>query len=394
MTLRELGRQGRLYAGLHSAYGDTPSPASADAIRHIQFLTSHDPTNKRNSPEKKSSPGQVVRFTGRESAGLRQLTCLLRPSGTLNTLPEASEILEAAFGSKSNVTLSTTVTAGTGALGGATLASGTGIVAGTSFALITCPDGKKRARRIITSPGGGVVTWSPNLPSGQIPADGAAVKLGTTYKLTTPNALSLWFAHYLKKTDNSTAGLKRLVRGVTIDRFSLSFDANEEPQFTASGPGQTVLTGGSVPSQPGAFTTVGGNPPSGLTGELSIGNNPYDFTKLGIELVNNNIVRNDEYGYSQARDAYRRGSLDVSLSLDAFVEDEAVIYDSAESGANLGVMLQTGFTEGNIIAIHAPQVEFKVPDTDDPDEEVNWPFKGMALESADDANDQIFLALL
>jgi len=395
MVPRQLGRQGRLYAGLHTAYGDTPVPASADAVRHIQFLTSHDPTSKRNSPEKKSSPGQVVRFTGRETAGLRQLTCLVRPSGTLNTLPEASEIFEAAFGSKSNITLSTTVTAGTGAVGGATLASATGIVAGTTFVLITCPDGRKRARRILTSPGGGVVTWAPNLPAGQSPADSAAVKAGLTYRLTTPNALSLWFAHYLLKTDNTTAGLQRLLRGVTLDRFSLAFDANEEPQFTASGPGQTQLTGGSVPTKPGAFTTVGGNPPSGIVGEGYIGNDLYDFTKLGIELVNNTIVRNDEYGYSQARDAYRRGRLDVSVALDAFAEDESKIYDPAEAGTpNLAVFVQTGLTEGNIIVVAAPQVEYKVPDTDDPDEEVNWPFKGMALESADDANDQLFFALL
>ena len=55
---------------------------------------------------------------------------------------------------------------------------------------------------------------------------------------------------------------------------------------------------------------------------------------------------------------------------------------------------QTGRTEGNIIAIYCPYTEFTVPDTDDGDGQPTWPFKGMALESADDANDDVLLAIL
>lgn len=391
MAFRELGRQGRLFVGLHTLYGDDPTPVATDAVRHIQFLASNDPTNRRNSPEKKFGPAHAIRFTGREIASVRQLTTLIRPSGVLNTLPEADLIFEAAFGAKRNVTLATTVNAGTGAVGGATLASAAGLAV-HDFVLITCPDGQKRARRLTAADTGtGVVTWAPELPAA--PADGAAVKAGLTYRITEANILALWAAHYHTKTDAS-AGFKRLVKGIAVDRVSMTFDANEEPQVTFSGPAQRILTGGSVPAQPGAFTSVGGNPPSGITGELYIGNTEYDFLRMTVELVNNLILRNDEYGTAFASASYRRGRLEASVGIDARCEDESVVYDLAEAGTNVGVFKQTGFTEGNIIAVSLPTVEFKVPDTDDPDEEVNWPFRGMALESAVDQNDAIFFALL
>lgn len=383
----QLGRFGQVYVVAESAFATHPGHASADAVRHINFQASYDPKNKRHSPEKKQSPGRVVRFDGRETAALTALECLLRPSGTLNTLPEASEIIEAAFGSKTNTALSTTIASGA-AVGGCTLTSGAGLAVGDFLSVVV--SSVKYAVRL-TSVAGAVVAWAPNLPSA--PSVGAVVKCGITYKLTTALALSLSISHYLKKTDAS-AGFKRGLLGVGIDKLSLMFDANEEARFTASGPAKTQTTG-STPAAPGAFTTVGGNPPSGMTSRLVIGTaTEAKFLKLQAELNNGLKVRNDESATSAATELFRVGRRDITLGLDMRLEDETLIYDQAEAGTNLAVFLQQGFTEGNILALALPQVEFKVPDTDDGDEEVNWPFKGMALESADGANDEAYLAIL
>jgi len=392
---QELGRLGRTYGGLHTAYADTPTPASADALRHIQLLMSSDPTNKRNSPEKTFSPQQFVRFTGREVASLRGITGLFRPSGTLNTLPDESFLYEAAFGSKTNVTLSTTVSAGTGTTTGATLASATGL-AKHDAVLITCADGVKRGVRLTAvDTGTGVVAWSPALDAAA--PDGAVVKSGVTYKITTANALSFWLAHYLKKTDASTAGMKRLGKGFHADRFSLALDGTEEAQFTISGAGQTVIEGSSVPAQPAAFTTVGGNPPPGWQTELRIGSTLQKFVKASIEISNGLRLRNNEAGggsSNMATESYRAGKQDIQLGLDCRLEDPAVIYAPAKAGTNVGVTLQLGFTEGGIWFIQMPQVEFKVPEIGDEDEEVTAPYKGMAVASADEQNDAIFIAQL
>jgi hypothetical protein len=383
----QIGRQGQLYGALEGTFGTVATFAATDALRHLNFQPNYDPKNRVNSPEKKQGPGRFVRFDRRETAQW-SLEALIRPSGTINTLPEASEIFEAAFGSKTNVALSTTVASG-GTVTGATLASGTGLVVGGAV-LITCPDGKKRLRKL-ASVAGAVVTWTPSLPTGQTPANAAAVKSCTVYTPTTILTASLSLAHYLKKSD-LTAGLARAIVGAMVDRFALTFDANDEPHFQASGPAKKIQT---AAAQPGGFTTVGGNPPSGITGELMLGaaTQDYKFLKLAVEITNGAKLRNESYGFTSAEEGYRVGRRDVTVALDARVEDQTAIYDLAIAGTNQAVFLQTGFTEGNCMAVVMPGVEFKVPDTDDPEEEVNWPFKGMALESAVDANDEIVFIL-
>lgn len=502
-----LGRQGRAFTGLHSVYGDSPTPSAADAIRHIMFLENSDPTNRRNSPEKRFTPFHFNRFDGREIAGLRQFTALMRPSGTLNTLPEASDILEAIFGSKTNVTLATVCTpkaptvalvttsagdidagshaykvafvsaagtslpsaasnavtndgthdqntvtipvgptgttarkiyrntvaaqavftlAGTVAnntattytdsaddatVGGGAAVEGAdasgllttttgfiadpGLLAADDHVLFTCADGIKRARRLTSVGTGGAIAWSPALSAA--PAAAAAVKGGVTYKVTTGNALVFWIAHYLKKTDGSTAGLKRLLKCIHGDKFSLSLDGTDEAQFTVSGAAQELLTAGDVPAQPGAFTEVGGNPPPGWQTELWIGSTLQKFLKGQLEFTNALRQRNNEAGAgasNKATESYRAGAPGVSIGFDARLEDEAVIYDPAHAGTDLGFFLQNGFTEGNIWTLGLPRVEFKVPDLGDEDEEVSAPYKGMALASADGVNDAIFMAIL
>lgn len=384
----QIGRQGQLYVAAESTYNTSPTLLATHALRHKDVKIDYDNFNRRTILEKKQSPGiNTAARTAQRKTAAYTLQAILRPSGTLNTLPECSPVLEAAFGSKTNVTLSTTVSSG-GAVGGATLASTTGIVVG-DFLLITCPDGNRRLRQILTLPGGNAVTWGPNLPSGQQPATSAAVKACTTYKLTSGLALSLTLAHYLKFTDG-TAGRQRLLTGAVVDKLALDFDANEDPMFTASGPGAQVVDAG---SQPGGFTMVGGQPPSGLTGDLLIGNTALKFLKLGIEISNGMWLRNDEYGVATATEAFRRGRQSVTLSLDTRAETDATLYDLAQAGTNGGLFMQTGYTEGNCLAIRCPQVEFPVPDQTDPDEVVPDSYKAMALESADAALDMIYLAL-
>lgn len=383
----ELGRLGQLYVVKESAFGVHPGHAATDAVRHQAFSPTYDPKNRRHSTERKQSPGRVVRFDGRETASLDTLEALIRPSGTLNTAPEADEIFEAAFGSKTNVSLATTFNAGATTTGGTVASAGT--LAVNDAVLITCQDGKRRVR-FLTAVAGAVLTWAPALPTGQQPATGAACKGVLTYKLTSALAISLAVSHYLKKSDMS-AGFKRGILGWGIDTFSLVFDANEEPRFQAGGPAKTQTTS-TTPAQPAGFTTVGGNPPSGLVSETLIGDTAIKYLKLQIDLTNAVKLRNDESGASAATELYRAGRRDIAVGVDTRVEDEAVIHDPAEAGTNVALTAQHGFTEGMIHAVRLPIVEFKVPTADDGEEELTWPFKGMALESADGANDELLFA--
>lgn len=390
-TTVQIGRIGQAYAKKEAVFGTVPALSAAEAFRHRSLtFPGSDVKNKRTIVEKKQSPFTMTqqRTVGRTTAGFN-LNAILRPSGVINTVPEVDAFLECAFGSKVNTVLATTVTGG-GVVGGATLASTAGLAVGGPL-LITCPDGKKRVRFILTLPGANAVTWAPDLPAGQAPANGAAVKSGLLYKLTSGLLLSMSIAHYLKNTDGS-AGLSRVLSGAAVDKLTINFDANDDPMITVTGPGKLLDTAG-APAQPGGFTMVGTQPPSGIVGEFLLGNTAAKFLKLGIDLSTGVKLRNESYGYSSAEEVYRAGRSEIGVTLDMRAESEAALYDLAEAGTNVGAFLQTGFTEGGIIAVRMPACEFTVPDTDDPDEEVNFPYKGIAMESSDAALDALQLAI-
>ncbi len=378
----EIGRKGQVFLKVEAAYGDEESLAAANALRHIEIGFGFDPFNRVTSPEKKQSPGPAVRFGRKKSAELATLVALLRPSGTLNTLPEIDPVLEAAFGTVTNRTVATTV-ASAPTTTGCTVAAAGALAVGDAVLLEVTGESDSPYVRILTAVSTDDLTWAPALPSAQTAADD--VKGAITYKLSTDLAVSLSIAHYLTT-------FKRELLGVGINELAMAFDANEEPRVTASGPASEQLSG-TTQAVPAAFTTVGGNPPSGLIGELLIDATAYLFKSVEVTIANGLAVRNVEYGVNAPTELYRQGKREISISLEAFAETEATLFDKAEAGTNVSVLKQTGRTEGKIVALYLPKVEFKVPETDDPDEEVSWSHEGLALESVDGANDELTLVL-
>ncbi len=384
MTL-PIGRKGQVYLVKEAAYGEEECLASGNARRHIEIGFGSDPYNRVTSPEKKQSPGPANRFDRKKSAELSSLEALLRPSGTLNTLPEIDPVLEAAFGAVTNETLSTTVEASPSpSTTTATVASAGTLVAGDAILISVAGHPRTPFVRVLTDVTGTALTWAPALPAA--PVEGDAIKGGITYKLSTDLAISLTIAHYV-------GDFRRELLGAGINELGMAFDANEEPRVSASGPAKEQLTG-TAQDSPAAFTTVGGNPPSGLIGELLIDATVYLFKSLEVTITNGIIVRNQEYGVNGGTEIYRQGRREISISFEAIAETEETAYNPAEAGSNVTLLKQTGRTEGNIVALYAPRVELKVPETDDPEEEVTWSHEGIALESVDSANDELTLAIM
>lgn len=375
-----IGRKGKLFLKKEAAFGVEETLAATNFLRHIETNFTFDPYQRTISPERKQSPGPTSLFDRRQVAALASLTGLLRPSGVLNTVGECDPILECGFGAKTNVTLSTTIASG-GAVGGATLTSAAGLAKGDALILVV---GAVKYVRFITTvnTGTGVTTWAPNLPG--VPAGASAVKAATTYKFSTDLALSLTMAHYLP-------GFKRELLGAAVDSLKLDFDGTEEARFTASGPASKQLTG-TAQAEPGSATAVGGNPPTGMVGELYIGNTIYLHRKLMIDIKNGLKMRNSEAGTNAATEVYRGDRRETEITLEAFNETEATLYDLTEAGTQTGIFRQNGRTEGNIVAVYAPLVDWKVPDTSNEEDATIWSFKGRAVESADGANDELILA--
>ncbi len=392
----QIGRRGKLYGKIETGgYATLQTLAASNALRHIDFQAQYDPYARVNSPEKKDSPGTVSQFDRRVQAALGNVTGLIRPSGTLNTLPECSFLFEAAFGTKTNVTLATTVMGVVDSELAPTstvfsVDDATGLTVGQ--AVLVTVGGVKYVRWITTIAAAVAmapakkITIAPALPSA--PAVDAAVKSCINYSLSTDLATSIMLLHALP-------GFRRELRGIGLDKLQMMFDANEEARFVASGPAQKQLSdAAAIDVSSTGFTSVGGNPPSGLVGDLYIGDVAYLFKKLGVDLTNGLQVRNSEYGNDGlASEVYRDGRRTVGLTLDAFAETAATLYDVAKAGSYASLAKQTGRTEGNIVALYCPKVSWKVPDTGNGDNAVDWSFKGEALETADGGNDELRLAI-
>ena len=188
--------------------------------------------------------------------------------------------------------------------------------------------------------------------------------------------------HYL--TD-----LKRLVRGIAPDALSMMFNNNEEAKFSLSGPAMDHMPRASVPALPG-FTTVGSqNPPSGLAGGLRINGTTYCFASGEIVLGNNFALINECYGTSLAEGFFRDSFRDVTFSLEAPVSDDFALYDLAVSGASFELFLQTGLTEGNIVAVRLPACQLDdVPNFGDDNGRNAYQFAGVAVENSAAGNDE------
>jgi hypothetical protein len=243
--------------------------------------------------------------------------------------------------------------------------------------------------RFVTAVSTTNLTWAPALPTAVMASE--ALKGGVTYKPATNPASSITIAHYLAMDAGGGAQtFTRELKGCVVDKLTMDFDANEEPTISLSGPARNQVR----PAQatPGAFTTIGTAIPSGISGELLVSGTAYPFLKAQIGLINEMVLRNAEYGTSQANGFYRRGRRVVDISIDAYVEDPAPLYAFGESTVTVPILLQTGMTEGQIWAVYCPLVEFELPTTPDNLEELQWSFKGIAL--GNNGNDEVYLAAL
>lgn len=378
------GRTELLWAKLEAAYGTEQALVAANGIRYISMGRSHQPKNRVDSPEKNASPGRFRRFDRKPSTSGTGLNFNVQPSGTLNTLSEQDPFFEAAFGTKTNRTVATTVASSPTTSGCTVAAVGTLAVGDAVFLEVT---GQPLVNyiRVLTSVAGNVLTWAPTLAAAQTVGDD--VKGTITYKLSTALALSITALRALP------SGKKEELTGWGMDTMNLAFDANNEIQATFGGPAKTLLTTATAQAAPGSSTFVGTqHPPSGITdGYTMIGNAVYLMKSMSIDLANSLNPRNSEYGVLLPTEMNRNGIRTIDMSLDAFSETEATLKDLSEAGTLVSVLNQTGKTQGNIVAVYMPKVDFAYPDQDDPPGERTWTFPGAAMESAQGDNKELVL---
>ncbi len=383
----QIGRKGRVYAAVEATYGVAPGLAATDAVRHLNVSLNRKQRNRVNAPTRHVHPSQVYRRTRRGTADWI-VGGEFFPAGVLNTLPDHSDFLEHGIGTKTNVTLGTTVSATPAPTATVfTVASVTGLVVRDAI-LINIAAGPSAGKyvRWISAIDTLQLTIEPALPAA--PAAGDAVKGCITYKPATDLAKSLNIGHYLESI--SFQGY-----GAVVDQLRITFDANNEVMWEASGPMMKRTKNGDAghTPDPATFTVVGTTPPSGLTGELTFNGTEEDYLRAEFAISNAMALDNYAAGTSLARAFYRKGKRAVTVGVDSMVSDDVTMLTAADLNGDATVLVQSGDTEGSIIAVYCPIVELEELDhAGDSDEELNWKYSGLAKATIA-GNNEIYVAV-
>jgi hypothetical protein len=380
MPIYQIGRLGKIYAAKEGTYGTAATFASTDAIRHLSAALNFS-KNRVPSQERFADPSLRSKWTRRDTANAT-LGGILYPSGTINTLPDMTDLFECSFGSLRSVVLSTTIASGS-LTTGCTLTSAAGLAVGDAV-LINVTTGSPatgRVVRILTSVAGAVVTWDPPLPQAAAVSD--TVKGCITYSLATALPSALTIGHYL-------TSISKQVNGWVLDQCKLTFDANNEVLWEVSGPGKTRLT--AAQSAPGSFTTVGTTPPSGIVGSMRLGSVAVEFLKMELVIGNSMRLADFVFGTSSATDFFRNNKRTAACNITAMLTDNTTLMAAAENATdNNALLAQCGQTEGNIIGVYAPNLDLDVPDMPDGEETLELTFNGTAKGVT--GNDELRLIL-
>ncbi len=372
----QIGRVGRIYAAKQATFGTPPTFAATDAIRHESVKLNANPRNRANAKDRLPHPSLLTRRTRRTTADWA-LGGIFFTSGTINTLPDHTDILECGMGTLLNTTQATTFT-GTPTTTTGTVASATGLVAGVP---VLIGIGTARYVRWLTAATAGTaLVWAPALPSA--PSAGDACKGAVSYSLATalPKALSI--GHYLTQVSKEGSGC-------VVDVLKLMIDANDEIRWEASGPMIERLT--AAQAEPGSQTYVGTLPPSGLSATLRVAAAAFEMLKVSATITNGMEMDNFAAGTSKAQNYFRKSQRKVEIEVGAMYGDDVTLMTAAEGTTDQALLAQCGTSEGNIVAIYCPAVEFDVPDDPDADETMEHTYKGTA--KGVNGNDEIYLAV-
>lgn len=396
MTI-EVGALEQSYCDAEAAYAASAGSggaalAATDGIRHLE-LTLSAKNNREPSPEKRGTPDVQQMLPTRKSYSFNLSSIMWEPSGTLGTISNVGKFLEAAFGSVHTISsgLATTVAAIPAPTEtGFTLADSTGLAVGDVFAVTI--GGVREISRVLTLPGSDALTCDELSAA---PSAGAAFISGSTFKLTSSITKSLSVYKYY-----NAGGYKQAVYGAVVNQAQLTFDGTRPVSLSFQGPAgryadsdTTDDSPNSAPPQaaPGAHTTVGA-PASGLVGNFFVDQTAFPVISCQVTLNNNLELRNKELGTQYASGIAGRSALrQVQVRITFYLEDRTLM---AKAGTVTTGMLRfaVGDTNGSIVAIVMPKVEFEIPDVGNEIGPKEITIDGVALATS--GNDQVFAAEL
>jgi hypothetical protein len=230
------------------------------------------------------------------------------------------------------------------------------------------------------------------------PQVGVVLAATVGYKLATQlSSLSLY-----DYWDPANA-VSRLIAGAAVDKFQIDVKGDVHSLYF-SGPAADILDScsnsfgvsglTSFPGEP-ALSTFNYSIVPGQLGEVWLGsplNQVFTLTQAAIEIRNNLLVRNQEFGSAYPL-ALVPGPREVISSFVLFAQadsDTQNLYAAAKARTPVSALLQLGSQQSQTMAIYLPNVVPELPLFDDSETYLSWEFKNNLAQGV--SNDESYLA--
>ncbi len=241
-------------------------------------------------------------------------------------------------------------------------------------------------------------TVALNVPFSIAPQAGAVLDTTIGYSLAT-TLPSVSFYDYWDPAN----AVSRLITGAGVDKFQIAVKGDVHSLYF-SGPAADVLDScsnifgvsglTSFPIEP-ALSTFDYSIVPGELGQVWLGsplNQVFTLTQAAIEIRNNLLVRNQEFGSAYPR-AIVPGPREVISTFTLFAQaesDTASLYAAAKARAPVSALLQLGKQQGQMMAIYLPNVVPELPLFDDAERYLLWEFKNNLAQGV--SNDEAYIA--
>ena len=385
-----------------AAYGVTPGAlVGGDFFKHTSGHEGFQPELEQmpRDRDKDNNQGSVLLTqTGRKRTKVSVEADVI-PSGNSSTPtePDTDLLWKAALRSKFKATAHTTTAAGSTGVtlnltAGGGAASGIRAGGGDLIAVDIDGAGTYEVRRVV-SRATDVVTIDRAFTSS--PAAARAVKVGTTYNLSSTAFVSLYFWLYNQNV------LRYAVPGSILNDLSVDINhADGVPLLKAkwAGVGKYEIT--QATSRPTPVTA--GVPLAGSLGSVWLGANKYQIITGSFAVKNGLALRELEIGSLEPTGVKFTGNstgrFDVSMALEMCMttgsagEDTQALYDGAKTLTVRDAMCQIGTVPGNIFAWCCPKWQPGPAERGAQDGEVSVKLSGRAYGTIGD--DDIFVAFL
>jgi hypothetical protein len=358
MTI-ETGALEQGYAKVEASYNVVPADALAgsDGIRILQLALTGK-MNREPSPEKRGTPDRSQSLPRRQTAGWNLSSIMWEPSGTLGTISNVGKFLKAGMGSNHVLSLDTTVEANPApTTTGCTLTSAAGVAPG-DLAVFNVGSGATLHREVtkVATVVGAAITFDALSAAPAVPGKAT---VGITYSFSNTLTESLAIYKYY-----NAGNFKEAVYGCVVDKMVINIDGTKEVLLSLSGPGArygTGVGGATVQAKPLTHVTVGA-PLGGMVGNFYVGGTAFLVSGLKATVDNQAVLRNKELGVAYASGiAGRSGAREVGLEITCFLEDTNLIA-KAQAVTKGELRCIVGDTNGSMLLLVAPSVEFEIPE--------------------------------